>query len=433
MFALFFSSPVTCACALLCAAVEQYQNQLLTALEEDGKTLPARIRDHLKLDKIVDVWNVQYAIGEMASHKMAGEDGIPADWFKIIGARVRAPPRQKGTKDQETDPTAWESQPQAPAEEGDSPSALAKLLSAAFIQIYSDGVAPTGMRNAIVSLLYKEKGIRSDLKHYRPIAVANAVTKILEKAMVLSIRPLVRHLVSPDQKAFQSDKYIAENTQLVQDLIEYCNQNNLGGFLLFCDQDSAYPRVEWDFMSKVMRTMKIHEDFIKMVEIMYANATLQIKVNSHIGEAFHPTNSVAQGSPLSPILYLLVIQSFISLIDTSPELQGVAIPGPGGDEQRPHIHKGLVFADDVLLSLKDEDQLVPFKKLLHIYEHGTGAKNSWPKTHGLRVGALRESTYLSAGWMKGRDINTDTTLIKYLGIFLGVPEETAQKWITSHR
>ena len=178
----------------------------------------------------------------MASHKMAGEDGIPADWFKIIGARVRAPPRQKGTKDQETDPTAWESQPQAPAEEGDSTSSLAKLLSAAFIQIYRDGVAPTGMRNAIVSLLYKEKGIRSDLKHYRPIAVANAVTKILEKAMVLSIRPLIRHLVSPDQKAFQSDKYIAENTQLVQDLIEYCNQNNLGGFLLFCDQDSAYPR-----------------------------------------------------------------------------------------------------------------------------------------------------------------------------------------------
>ena len=94
-----------------------------------------------------------------------------------------------------------------------------------------DGVAPTGMRNAIVSLLYKGKGIRSDLIHYRPIAVANAVTKILEKAMVISIRPLIRHLVSPDQKAFQSDKYIAENTQLIQDLIEYCNQNNLGGFV----------------------------------------------------------------------------------------------------------------------------------------------------------------------------------------------------------
>ena len=89
----------------------------------------------------------------MASHKMAGEDEIPADWFKIIGARVRAPPRQKGTKDKETDPTAWESQPQTPAEEGDSPSALPKLLSAAFVQIYRDGIAPTGMRNAIVSLL----------------------------------------------------------------------------------------------------------------------------------------------------------------------------------------------------------------------------------------------------------------------------------------
>jgi hypothetical protein len=32
-------------------------------------------------------------------------------------------------------------------------------------------------------------------------------------------------------------------------------------------------------------------------------------------EGFHPTNDVAQGSPLSPILYLLVIQSFISLLN----------------------------------------------------------------------------------------------------------------------
>ena len=73
-------------------------------------------------------------------------------------------------------------------------------------------------------------------------------------------------------------------------------------------------------MALTMRTMGIHADFIKMVDIMYETATLSIKVNGHIGEPFHPTNAVAQGSPLSPLLYLLVIQSFVSLLNVSERL-----------------------------------------------------------------------------------------------------------------
>ena len=66
--------------------------------------------------------------------------------------------------------------------------------------------------------------------------------------------------------------------------------------------------------------MGVHADFRRMVDIMYKDSTLQIKVNGHVGESFHPTNAVAQGSPLSPLLYLLVIQSFVSLINVSNDM-----------------------------------------------------------------------------------------------------------------
>ena len=57
-------------------------------------------------------------------------------------------------------------------------------------------------------------------------------------------------------------------------MIAYCNENNTSGIILFCDQDNAYPRVEWDFMSIVMSKMGIHVDFIRMIEIMCKDATL---------------------------------------------------------------------------------------------------------------------------------------------------------------
>ena len=392
---------------------------LFDALRADNRVIPEHLRDKLRVEALFDVWNVQYAIEEMASSKTAGDDGIPADWFKVVGKRVKSPAEEEG-------------------EMQDEPSPLADLMSRAFKQIHADAKAPACMRNAVVSLLYKDKGYRYDLKNYRPIAVANAIGKILEKAMVISMRPLLDYIVSPEQKAFQTRKYIAENTQLVQDVIAHCDNEKQDGMLVFCDQDSAYPRVEWEFMTLTMRTMGVHEDFIKLVNIMYQDSTLQIKVNGHVGEAFSPTNSVAQGSPLSPLLYLLVIQSFVSLLNVSSQLEeqhgplgrihGITVPGIGGDELNTQQLRVLAFADDIVCFLRDEDELPAFRQLLRVYERGAGAQNSWPKTHGMRVGALRDSQHLPTGWVEGRDINTSAATVRYLGIFLGASERVAKEW-----
>ena len=392
---------------------------LMDALRADGRCVPAHLRDCLSVDALFDDWNVQYAIEEMATGKAAGDDGVPADWYRVVGARVKVKDVESG-------------------EFRDEPSDLTKLMAAAFRKIHADRVAPAMMRNAVVSLLYKEKGERFNLKYYRPIAVANAVGKILEKAMVLRMRPLLDHVISPEQKAFQQRKYIAENTQLVQDVIAHCNNENQSGMLVFCDQDNAYPRVEWDFMALTMRTMGVHEDFIRMVDLMYKDSTLQIKINGHVGEAFHPTNSVAQGSPLSPLLYLLVIQSFISLVHQSRALssqheglgviEGISVPGSGGDLAHPTALRVLGFADDLVVFLRDGDELPAFQSLLRVYERGAGAVNSWEKTHAMRVGALRGSDELPAGWEEGRDIDTSGAAIRYLGIFLGCEEAVAAQW-----
>ena len=69
------------------------------------------------------------------------------------------------------------------------------------------------------------------------------------------------------------------------------------------------------------------------------------------------------------------------------------------------------------------------KELLGVYERGSGARNSWGKTAGLRVGSLRGSTYLPDGWVEGRDIRTQDPVIRYLGVFLGAREEVARKFL----
>ena len=49
---------------------------------------------------------------------------------------------------------------------------------------------------------------------------------------------------------------IGDAIRLVQDTIEHCEREGKEGMLLFCDQDGAYPRVEWDFLSNTKDTLK---------------------------------------------------------------------------------------------------------------------------------------------------------------------------------
>ena len=168
----------------------------------------------------------------------------------------------------------------------------------------------------------------------RPIAVSSVIYRILAKTIIISMRDVLPTVVSNCQKAFQQNQFITDCTRMVQDVMEYCDRENEEGFLLFCDQDAAYPRVEWDFMFSVLNEMNFHPDLVRTVKMMYDGIQLRFKVNSVVDSTVaKPTNGLAQGCPLSPVLYLLYLQTFISLISTAPSdvLRTINIPGPLGD------------------------------------------------------------------------------------------------------
>ena len=57
-----------------------------------------------------------------------------------------------------------------------------------------------------------------------------------------------------------------------------------------------------------MGVMGAHPEFVGLVRTMYTGARLRFKVNGMVdSESASPTNGLAQGCPLSPLLYLMCI------------------------------------------------------------------------------------------------------------------------------
>jgi len=103
-------------------------------------------------------------------------------------------------------------------------------------------------------------------------------------------------------------------------------------------------------------------------------------VNGHLGAPFQPSNGVKQGCGLSPLLYILVIQTLLSLIhtadgppgsDTAP-YEGIAFPTArrGDTDARTHSLAS-AYADDFIAYLNNQAQLPAFQRLIATFEAGS--------------------------------------------------------------
>ena len=177
--------------------------RLLDAIQRDGKILTNEQSARLSIETVFSPENVQVAIDELQTNTTPGLDGWTAEYFRTAGQRVK--------------------------DENDilGPSPLTHLISMAFIECAH---APGGgklmpcMCTSVVSLIYKEKGLRNDLSKYRPIAVSSILYRIMAKAMVIAIRPILPSVTSDCQKAFKPNEVISDSTRLVQDTIQSLKQ-----------------------------------------------------------------------------------------------------------------------------------------------------------------------------------------------------------------
>ena len=403
------------------ASQQRCRAVLRRALRADGRVLSTRQRESLSLEHVFSPETVQQALDALTTETTPGRDGWPAHFFKVVGRRVC---RQRQDDEDAAD------------EEEDSgegiPSPLAELLSLTFRRCADAGEMMTMMRDSTVSMIYKDKGKRCDLKRYRPIAVNSTLYRIMAKAIVVAMSPVLSTVTSSVQRAFKPGEQLQDNTRQVQDIIAYCAHQQSPGLLVFADQDGAYPRVSWDYLFDVMDTMAFPVEFISVIRTMYDGISLHFKVNGVVDDvAAVPQNGIAQGCPASPCLYLLCIQGFISLIQQDASMargvRGIAVPAESGQGE---THASVsAFADDLCLFLRDADQLPRFRQLLEVYEEGAGALNSWEKTEALRIGSLEGDQYLPEGWQEGRDISTKKTVIRYLGVYLGAEEHVACEWV----
>lgn len=262
---------------------------------------------------------------------------------------------------------------------------LGSDLVAVLNRAHQAGALSATQRRGVITLLYK-KGDRLDMTNWRPITLLNVDYKIAARSVAGRLLKVIGKVVSPDQTCGIPGRYIGENVRLCCDAIAYANEHNVPLAVLSLDQEKAFDRVEWPFLLATLEKMGFGPSFIQWVKTFYTGTQSAIQVNGYLADFFSLSRGVRQGCPLSPLLYVLVVEVLAANIRASPDIQGLTLPGVA----EPCVTSQ--YADDTTILVCTDESILQVFKIYEKFERASGAKLNPTKSKGLWAGSWRDRT-----------------------------------------
>ena len=229
---------------------------------------------------------------------------------------------------------------------------------------------------------YKDKGDALMCENYRGIRYIEHGMKVWEK--VLEKR--LKNILSLDKChfGFIEGRSTTDAIFIIRQLKEKYQEKKEKLYHVFVDLEKAFDRVPREVIRWALRRQKVPEKLIKQVMALYKNTRSRVKVKAGISEEFEIGVGVHQGSGLSPLLFIVVMNE-------------VTKEGLEQDLWE------LLYADDIVLTARTKNEVIEkFNKWKKLLEK-RGLKVNMKKTKGMISGkekTLRETGQYPCGVCK---------------------------------
>lgn len=193
---------------------------------------------------------------------------------------------------------------------------IESFVSTLFIECLNLGYHPSSFRRAIVVILQKpNKPDLSSPRSYRPITLLSVLGKGLERLLAkrlawIAIREKV--LITQQFGALPCRTAVDLTTCLTHD-VERALNSGLTASMLTIDVKGAFDSVLPGRLICRLREQGWLNNLVKWVASFTADRTVHIRLDGELGSAHKIKCGLPQGSPISPILFMLYISPLFRL------------------------------------------------------------------------------------------------------------------------
>ena len=86
------------------------------------------------------------------------------------------------------------------------------------------------------------------IKNWWPIPLLNFNIKIISKALLERLKNVLSSLISTQQTVYIKNRFIREGGRLISDIVDICDRNNIGRYLVTMDIEEAFDSLEHKFI-----------------------------------------------------------------------------------------------------------------------------------------------------------------------------------------
>lgn len=267
--------------------------------------------------------------------------------------------------------------------------------------------------HGVLSLIFKS-GDETNLNNWRPITLLNVDYKIIARTLAQRLQKVISKIVSTDQNGYIKNRFIGFSIRTIQDIIDYAEESNLEGVLLFLDYQKAFDSIDWSFMNMALEKFGFGHAFMNSVKMLYKNANNSIINNGWVSNSFSISRGIRQGCPISALLYILTAEIMAENIRNNINIKGIKV-------KHSKEIKLTQMADDTTIFLESENYIPALLNEIQRFSEVSGLMLNKSKTKGLFLGNRRNNRRTIHG------IDFSKSVVKALGIYFSANTQEAQQ------
>ena len=231
-------------------------------------------------------------------------------------------------------------------------------------QLFQEGMAEGDCQTDITLLIKNILKYENDEDNLRPISLIKFISKTAQAVVAWRWKHKELGLTN---YGFTKETGCTQAILKIHSILEHALIHNKEIHLMTIDIEKAYDTVRFDILEEAMTRYGIPEDIKRMLMDAHTKRDIQIKTGWGKTEKLRAQCGLAQGSPVSCLLFIMVMQPLLDRLRA--ETKGIW-----------STTDDVAYADDVTLLAPDAAEMAKKWKIVKEFSKYTGLKISLKKT-----------------------------------------------------